>query len=70
MFLFLFIYLFSFFLEPHLQNTEVPRLGFKEEIKLPAYATATATRIQALSVTYTTAHGNAGSLTHWARPGT
>ena len=26
-------------------------------------------RIQNTSVTYTTAHGNAGSLTHWARPG-
>ena len=26
-------------------------------------------RIQALSVTYTTAHGNAGSLTHQVRPG-
>ena len=26
-------------------------------------------RIQATSVTYTTAHGNAGSLIHWARPG-
>jgi len=25
--------------------------------------------IWATSVTYTTAHGNAGSLTHWARPG-
>ena len=25
--------------------------------------------IQATSVTYITAHGNAGSLTHWARPG-
>ena len=25
--------------------------------------------IQAASATYTTAHGNAGSLTHWARPG-
>ena len=25
--------------------------------------------IQATSVTYTTAHGNAGSLTHWVRPG-
>ena len=23
----------------------------------------------AVTVTYTTAHGNAGSLTHWARPG-
>ena len=25
--------------------------------------------IRAASATYTTAHGNAGSLTHWARPG-
>ena len=25
--------------------------------------------MQARSVTYTTVHGNAGSLTHWARPG-
>ena len=25
--------------------------------------------IQAMSATYTTAHGNAGSLTHGARPG-
>ena len=26
-------------------------------------------RIWATSATYTTAHGNAGSLTHWTRPG-
>ena len=26
-------------------------------------------RIRAASATHTTAHGNAGSLTHWARPG-
>ena len=26
-------------------------------------------QIQAISVTYTTAHGNTRSLTHWARPG-
>ena len=26
-------------------------------------------RIQAVSATYTTARGNAGSLTHWVRPG-
>ena len=26
-------------------------------------------RIRAVSATYTTAHSNAGSLTHWARPG-
>ena len=34
---------------------EVPRLGVKFELQLPAY---------------TTAQGNPGSLTHWARPGT
>ena len=33
---------------------EVPRLGVKSELQLPAYAIA---------------HGNVGSLTHWARPG-
>ena len=26
-------------------------------------------QIRAVSATYTTAHGNAGSLTHWSRPG-
>ena len=30
---------------------------------------AVATRIWATSATYTTAHGNTRSLTHWARPG-
>ena len=35
-----------------------------------AYATATAMPIRAASATYTTTCGNAGSLTHQARPGT
>ena len=48
---------------------EIPKLGVESEVQLPAIATATATQIQAVSVTYTTAHGNAGSLTHRARPG-
>ena len=46
---------------------EVPRLGVKSELQLPAYTTATATQDPSLgcvSVTYTTAHGNTGSLTH------
>ena len=42
------------FLGPHSWHMEVPRLGVKLELQLPAYATA---------------HSNAGSLTHWARPG-
>ena len=38
---FLFIYLFIFcFLGPYLQYMEVPRLGVKLELQLPAYATA------------------------------
>ena len=48
----LFIYLFfwSFvFLGPHLRQKEVPRLGVKSELQLPAC---------------TTALGNARSLTH------
>ena len=39
---------------------EVPRLGIQLELQLPAYATV----IVAPDATYTTAHGNAGSLTH------
>ena len=43
---------------------EVPKLGVQSELQLLAYATATATWIQAESATYTTAQDNAGSLTH------
>ena len=61
---------FSFcFLGPHSWHMEVPRLRVESELQLPAYTTATATQIWAASVTYTTAQGNAGSLTHWVRPG-
>ena len=35
--------IFFFFLGPHLQHTEAPRLGVKSELQLPAYAEATAT---------------------------
>ena len=57
-----------------MRHIEVPRQGVELELQLPAYATATATatqqcRIWAASATYATAYGNAGSLTHWARPG-
>ena len=33
---------FFFFLGPHPQHTEVPRLGVESELELPAYTTATA----------------------------
>ena len=43
--------------------------GVKSELQLPASARARAMQDQAMSATYTTAHSNAGSLTHWAKPG-
>ena len=42
---------------------EVPRLGIELELQLLAYTTATATPDPNCYVTYTTAHGNVGSLT-------
>ena len=47
-------YLFIYLLGLHLQYLEVLRLGVQSELYLLAY---------------TTAHSNAGFLTHWARPG-
>ena len=40
---------------------EVPSLAVESELQLPAYTTATAMLIQAASVTYTPAQGNARS---------
>ena len=48
---------------------EAPRLGVELELQLPAYATATAMPHPSKSLTYTVAHSNPGSLTHWVRPG-
>ena len=52
---------------------EVPRLGVESELELLAYTTNTAMPdprcIGNLHPTYTTAHGNARSLAHLARPG-
>ena len=46
---------------------EVPGLGVELELQLPAYAIAMETGDP--SHVCTPAHGNAGPLTHWARPG-
>ena len=60
-----FIYLLIFaFLGLHPQYMEVPRLGIESELQLPAYTTATAMWDLSVSVTYTTAHSNSGSLKH------
>ena len=71
LFIYLYIDLFFpfFFLEPHPWHMEVPRLEVKLELYLLAYATATTMRDPSLYAAYTTAHGNAGSLTHCMRPG-
>ena len=58
----LFVCLFTFvFLGPNPWHMEVPRLG--AELELLAYATAIAMPDPSQ------VHGNARSLTHWARPG-
>ena len=54
------VYLFIF-LGVQLRHMEVPRLEVKSEPQ-PHW-------IQALSATFVETHGNARSLTHWARPG-
>ena len=67
---YLFIYLFIFFvyfLGPHMQHVEVPRLGVQSELQLMAYTTATAK--QDLSHVCDTAHSNARSLAHRTSPG-
>ena len=53
------------FLGPHLWYMDVPKLGVKSVLQLPATATVTATASPNPSpTTYTTAHGNVQSLTH------
>ena len=63
---FLFCFFFCF-LGPHLWHMDVPRLGLESVLRLPVYTIATKRQIQATSVTYTTVHGSARSLTHWVR---
>ena len=52
------------FLGLYLRHMEVPRLGVKSELFCQPTPQPQQRQIQAASVTYTTAHDNAGSLTH------
>ena len=61
--LFLCVFFFSF-IELHLRHMGVPRLGAELELQLLAYTTATAMQNPSCIYDYTTAHGNARSLTH------
>ena len=62
-------FVFLSFLGPYMGIWRFPGCSCQLELWPLTYARATATGIWAESATYTTAHGNAGSLTHWARPG-
>ena len=63
------IIIFSF-LWLHLQHMEVPRLGVKSELQLPAYATVKAMETQVQSGICNLHHScDTSSLTHWLRPG-
>ena len=57
------------FLGPHLWHMEVSRLGVEWELQPQPMPQPQQQGIWATSATYTSAHSNAGSLTHWARPG-
>ena len=58
------------FLGPHLQHMEVPRLrGSNWSCSCWPMPEPQQRGIRAASATYTPAHSNTGSLTHWARPG-
>ena len=50
-------------------HVEVPRPGVKSELQLLPYTTAIAAQDPNCIATYSRAHGNVGSLTHWTRPG-
>ena len=63
------IFNFFCFLGRHVEHMEVPSLGVKSELQLPAYTTAIAMwNSSCVSVTYTTAHSNVRYLIHWGRP--
>ena len=61
---------FFFLLGPHLWHVEVPRLGVKWSCSCQPTPQPEQHGIWAVSMTYTTAHGYAKSITHWSRSGT
>ena len=68
-FLEFFAFCFVLLLGLYLQHVNVPRLGVELELRLQPTLQPQQHKIQATSMTYTTAHDNAGSLSHWAKPG-
>ena len=68
-FFFFFFFCLFVFLGPHWWHMEFPRLGGWISCSRWPMPEPEQLGILAESVTYTTAHGNARSLTHWVRPG-
>ena len=67
--LFFFYFFIFYFLGPHLWHMRFPGLGLNQSCCCRPTPQPWQYRIQAVSATYTTAHGNARSLPHWVRPG-
>ena len=63
------LFFFFCFLGLHSRHVEVPRLGVNRSYSGQPMPQPQQHQIQATSSTHTTAHCNAGSLTHWVRPG-
>ena len=63
------LFFFLIFLGPHPAHMEVLRLGSNWSYSCWPKPQPSQPQIQASSATYTTAHDNTGSLTHWVRPG-
>ena len=61
-------FFFFFFLRLYPQHMEIPRLGSNWSWSCRPTPQPQQCRIWVAPVTYTMAQGNAGSLTHWARP--
>ena len=62
-------FFFFFFLGQHLKHMEVPRLGVKVELQLPACSTHSNARSELHLQATPQLTATPGSLTHWARPG-
>ena len=65
-YLFIYLFIYHFRAAPMAYGGSQPRVSNWSWSHSPM---AHQHRIQDVSVTYTTAHGSAGSLTHWVRPG-
>ena len=66
--LLLFFFGLSVFSGPNRGIWRFPGQGSNESFSCRSMPQALQCQREAVSVTYTTAHGNAGSLTHWERP--